>query len=232
VAEDIEHHQGRELPPETSEVHGEPRLPVVITMAVVVVLPLLLPQSFTPVPRVVAPLVFAGFAVAVLAMDPGRIDRRGQAIHRVRMAYVLVLAAFDVFATAELTAVLIRGRAGITDSPGKLLLTGGLVWISMAITFAFLYWELDLGGPGERAHRQRVHPDFGFPQDMSPDIAPPGWRPEFLDYLYLGLTNNIAFSPTDVMPLKHWAKGAMALQSLASLLVMGLVIARAVNILN
>jgi hypothetical protein len=227
-----EHHQERELPPETSDVHGEPRLPVAITMAVVVVLPLLLPQSFTPLPRVVAPLVFAGFAVAVLAMDPGRIDRRSRAVHRVRLAYVVVLAGFDVFATAELTGVLIEGRAGVTDSAGKLLLTGGLVWLSMAITFAFLFWELDLGGPGERAHRVRLHPDFAFPQDTAPELAPADWRPVFLDYLYLGFTNNIAFSPTDVMPLKHWAKGAMALQSLASLLVMGLVIARAVNILT
>jgi hypothetical protein len=45
-----------------------------------------------------------------------------------------------------------------------------------------------------------------------------------------GLTNNLAFSPTEVMPLKHWAKLTMGLQSVASLLVIGLVIARAVNI--
>jgi hypothetical protein len=98
------------------------------------------------------------------------------------------------------------------------------------ITFAFLYWELDLGGPGERAHIERRYPDLAFPQDMNPTIAPPDWYPTFIDYLYLGLTNNLAFSPTDVMPLKPWAKMAMGLQSVASLLVLGLVIARAVNI--
>ena len=65
---------------------------------------------------------------------------------------------------------------------------------------------------------------------MNPNIAAPDWHPSFVDYLYLGLTNNLAFSPTDVMPLKHWAKLAMGLQSVASLLVIGLVIARAVNI--
>jgi hypothetical protein len=42
----------------------------------------------------------------------------------------------------------------------------------------------------------------------------------------------LAFSPTDVMPRAHWAKSAMALQSLLSLAVLGLVVARAVNILN
>jgi hypothetical protein len=73
-------------------------------------------------------------------------------------------------------------------------------------------------------------PDLAFPQDLNPTVAPPGWRPMFVDYLYLGLTNNLAFSPTDVMPLSHWAKLTMGLQSIASLLLIGLVIARAVNI--
>jgi hypothetical protein len=66
---------------------------------------------------------------------------------------------------------------------------------------------------------------------MNPDVAPPGWRPVFVDYLYLGFTNAIAFSPTDVMPLAHWGKLTMGLESGASLVILGLVIARAVNTL-
>ena len=61
-------------------------------------------------------------------------------------------------------------------------------------------------------------------------MRPPGWRPTFVDYLYLAVTNGLAFSPTDVMPLAHWAKLAMGIQSIASLSLIGLVIARAVNI--
>jgi hypothetical protein len=67
---------------------------------------------------------------------------------------------------------------------------------------------------------------------MNPELAPPGWRPLFIDYLYLGMTNSLAFSPADVMPLVPWAKIAMALQSLISLAILGLVVARAVNILT
>ena len=63
-------------------------------------------------------------------------------------------------------------------------------------------------------------------------MAPPGWRPQFFDYLYLGFTNATAFSPTDVMPLARWAKAVMTLQALSSLAILGLVIARAVNILS
>ena len=60
----------------------------------------------------------------------------------------------------------------------------------------------------------------------------PGWRPQFFDYLYLGFTNATAFSPTDVMPLARWAEAAMTMQAAGSLLILGLVIARAVNILQ
>ena len=67
-------------------------------------------------------------------------------------------------------------------------------------------------------------------QHINPDLAPPGWRPRFVDYLYLGFTNATAFSPTDTMPLAAWVKLAMMLQSLISLVILGLVIARAVNV--
>jgi hypothetical protein len=50
--------------------------------------------------------------------------------------------------------------------------------------------------------------------------------------LYPGFTNATAFSPTDVMPLSRWAKTAMTMQAASSLAVLGLVIARAVNILQ
>jgi uncharacterized membrane protein len=63
-----------------------------------------------------------------------------------------------------------------------------------------------------------------------PELAVPNWRPEYVDYLYVSFTNALAFSPTDVMPLKHWAKLTMLLQSLVSLMIAVLAIARAVNI--
>src|SRR5205809_1002885 len=53
---------------------------------------------------------------------------------------------------------------------------------------------------------------------------------QLVDYLYLAYTNATAFSPTDVMPLAHWAKMTMAIQSFISIAILGLVIARAVNV--
>ena len=75
-------------------------------------------------------------------------------------------------------------------------------------------------------------PDFEFPQMDNPHLAPRGWRPGFGDYLYTSLTNTTAFSPTDTMPLTHTAKAIMSVQAVASFVTLGLVIARAVNILG
>ena len=44
------------------------------------------------------------------------------------------------------------------------------------------------------------------------------WRPEFVDYLYVSLTNSSAFSPTDTMPLTARAKMLMGLEATAALL--------------
>jgi len=142
---------------------------------------------------------------------------------------VLMLGSAAV--TARLVTDLIRGGPE-TNSPGELLRIGALTWLYVIITFAFVYWEFDGSGPEARALTTPEYPDLAFPQHLNPRVARPGWRPMFFDYLYLAFTNATAFSPTDVMPLSRWAKLAMAVQATAGLLIMGLVIARAVNILR
>ena len=135
-----------------------------------------------------------------------------------------------LWATGQLINDLIHGGPE-TNSASDLLKTGSVVWVSNNIAFALLFWELDGGGAAARAYHARGSSlTSAFPQQLNPSIAPAGWRPRFIDYLYLGFTNATAFSPTDVMPLVPWAKIAMAVQSVISIAILGLVIARAVNI--
>jgi len=54
----------------------------------------------------------------------------------------------------------------------------------------------------------------------------------FVDYFYLGFTNAMGFSPTDVMPLAAWAKLTMLVHAMISLVIIGLVIARAVSLFS
>jgi hypothetical protein len=122
------------------------------------------------------------------------------------------------------TAVNITGR--------QLLMSGGVVWLANAIAFGLAYWELDSGGPVARALSEEPRkPDFQFPQDENPQLAREGWAPRLMDYFYVSLTNAMAFSPTDAMPLTRLAKTLMAAESTLSAVTILLVAARAVNIL-
>ena len=140
-----------------------------------------------------------------------------------------MLALAAAVSTGVLITELLRGGA-VTESATSLLASGALIWLGNCLVFGLLYWLLDSGGPYARFVGERPYLDFAFTQQMSPELAPPGWRPQYVDYFILGLTTSTAFSPTDVMPLARWAKLTMALQSVISLTVVGLVIARAVNV--
>jgi len=90
----------------------------------------------------------------------------------------------------------------------------------------------ELDGPAARAlNLGNRYPDFQFPQMVSPPaMVSPDWEPTFIDYLFLAFTNAAAFSPTDTMPMSRWAKAAMTLQAVISIVTVALVVSRAVNI--
>jgi uncharacterized membrane protein len=216
--------------PERDVVAGEARWPMAGAVVAAIVLTLLLPTGVRPGPQWLLPAIEVVLLIAVIAGDPGKIDRRSQRLRTLSIGLVTVLVVGALWSTVRLIDQLIHG-GGETNSATDLLAAGSLVWLANIIAFALLYWELDGGGAAERAHGQ-TRIDLAFPQQMNPQIVPPGWRPQFIDYLYLGFTNAMAFSPTDVMPLAPWGKIAMTFQSLVSLAILGLVIARAVNVLT
>jgi hypothetical protein len=172
------------------------------------------------------PAIEVVLLLTLFAADPGNIARPRR-FHRILVALVGVLVAAALWATVLLVYDLIRG-SGVTGSPSKLLASGALIWLGNNLSFALLYWLIDGGGPLARSEL-RTPIDFAFTQQMSPELAPAGWRPVFLDYLHLGFTNATAFSPTDVMPLTHRAKYVMLVQSTVALALFGLIVARAVN---
>lgn len=202
-----------------------------LAVLVLIVLPFFLPDRFSTGPRWILPILEGSLLIAIIVADPGRIDRRSALLRNLGIALTVLLVAAAVWATVRLVHDLLQGAPSMRNA-STLLLTGGLVWLDANITFSLLYWQLDGGGSAERLAGLRPHPDLAFPEQLNPDLAPPGWRPTYIDYLYLGLTNALAFSPTDVMPLAHWAKLTMAAQSILSILILSLVIANAVNILG
>jgi uncharacterized membrane protein len=208
---------------------GEARWPAAGAVLAAIGLTFLLPDGERVGPGWLLPAVEAVLLVAIVAGDPGRINRRSRLLRGLSIALVAVLVLGALSSTVLLIDTLVHGGPE-TNSAGALLSAGTTVWVSTTLAFALLYWELDSGGAAARAHHLPRHPHFAFPQQMNPALAPPGWRPRFVDYLYLGFTNALAFSPTDAMPLVPWAKVAMTVQSLISLAILALVVARAVNV--
>jgi uncharacterized membrane protein len=149
---------------------------------------------------------------------------------RVALWLLRVLVLGNLAAVAILVAGLVTASTTKLGG-GELLLTAFALLVTNVIVFGLWYWEVDDGGPVVRARRPRATPDFQFPQDENPQLAP-GWKPQAWDYIYLSLTNSIAFSPTDAMPLTRHAKSLMALESVISITVVVLVTARAVNVLG
>jgi uncharacterized membrane protein len=212
-------------------IRGEPRWPMAVAVVAASALALVRPAELRLAPAWVLPALEAVLLVVLVVRDPGRIDRRSRELRSVSIIAVGLLVADALAATVHLVAVLVQGGQA-TQSAEALLEAGGVVWASNFIAFALLYWELDSGGAAARVHSMPHTPDLAFPQQLNPEIAPPSWRPKFHDYLYLSMTCSTAFSPTDVMPLAGWAKLAMSAQALVSLSVLGLVVARAVNVLT
>ncbi|MGW6846826.1 hypothetical protein [Streptomyces sp. NPDC054958] len=220
-------------PTERAEQHesfGESRWPMASAVLAAMVLTLLLPDDLRMAPRWVLPVVEGVLLLALIAGDQGRIDRRSTFLRAVAITLVGALALSAVWSTVRLVDDLVHGGPE-TGSASSLLQAGSTVWVGTILAFALLYYELDSGGAAARAHRMPPTPALAFPQQISPELGAAGWRPRFIDYLYLGLTNATAFSPTDVMPLAPWAKAVMSVQALISLLILGLVVARAVNVL-
>ena len=114
----------------------------------------------------------------------------------------------------------------------QLLVTTATVWAVNVVVFGLCYWDLDDGGPFERARHERKTPDFRFAQDETPEVARPGWRPRVWDYIFVGLTSATAFSPTDTMPLTLEAKLLVGTEEFVSLVLIVLVTSRAVSVLG
>ena len=156
--------------------------------------------------------------------------KRPSGHRRLALLLIAVLALATLISLGLLAHYLVGGG----HAAGRSLLGAGVViWANNVLVGALAYWELDRGGPGKRRTNEG-HADFLFAEmtDDTRGYQPPGWQPGFGDYLYLSLTNSVAFSPTDTMPLTQRAKLLMGLQSIAAFATLGLVIARAVNILG
>ena len=209
---------------------GERRWPFALAFVVMIGLQLGLPERYSLGARWVLPAIEVVVIGALVAANPGRLERRTPMLRRLSLSLIAVASLGTAWSVGKLVTAIAGGDD--TGSAAALLASGASIWLINVLTFAVWYWELDGGGALARAAGTDPYPDFLFPQMTAPSLAPKDWRPQFADYLYLAFTNATAFSPTDTLPLSRWAKLTMMLQSAISLVIAALVIAKAVNALG
>jgi hypothetical protein len=208
---------------------GDPFWPAQAAIATAIALHLLLSDKLVVGPTWLVPGVAGLVLLVLIVVAPSSAARRSPRQRRLTLALIGLLSLAYIASLVLLIHYLVNG--GRTGGH-KLILSGILLWVTNVLIFSVWYWELDRGGPLARYSDPKALPDFQFPQMDNPHFAPANWRPGFLDYLYTAFTNATAFSPTDTMPLTQTAKVVMAMQGTAALATLGLVVARAVNILG
>jgi uncharacterized membrane protein len=208
----------------------ERRLPALVGVVVILVLYVLIPQRVEVIPTWVVPAIVLLFEIPLFILNPRTLTRETSWSRWLAITLSILLTLVNQVTIVLTIRELVDGRA---DGP-EVLLTALQVWVTNVLAFSLVYWELDLGGPvarrveGTRDTRQM---DFRFPQH---DGAPgnKNWEPGFIDYAYFSLSNMMAFSPTDVLPMTHRAKLLMGYQAVTGFILLTLVISRAVNILH
>jgi uncharacterized membrane protein len=189
-----------------------------------------LPEHLTVGPSWLLPTLEVALLIPLaVANRSGRESGGASTWRRISVASIALVNAANIASLGLLIHSLLNG----SKSSGKELILAAVgIWLTSLIVFALWYWQVDRGGPVARVRLEMVRPDLFFPQMANPELAEPGWSPGFVDYLYVSLTNCMAFSPTDTMPLTPRAKLLMGAQSLVSLATIAIVGSRAVNILN
>lgn len=217
---------------QTAALRAERRWPMATAVMIVGFAFELLPADFRMFPSLsfVYPLFLAVFLVVLIVGDPGRIDRQRRWL---RVTTGLMIATITLATAVEAVRLVVGILTQASfDSAGQLLGIGGIIWISNVVAYALWYWDLDGGGAAARANGSTaVPPAFVFTESSLPDLVPPGWYPQFVDYVALSFNTALAFSPTDVSPIRPWSKLMMISESLTSLALGALVIAYAVNVL-
>ena len=191
-----------------------------------------LPARYRVQPAWVVPVALLAPLAALIAGDPGRIDRQKTWLRILTGILIAVITLANLLAAGRLVVDILTNNKLYANNAGGLLAAGGVIWATNVIAFALWYWDLDRGGAAARAHPPARPPAFVFPEMQHTEWVPATWVPRFVDYLSLAFWTATAVSPTDISAIKPWAKLMMMLEAAGSIALAALVISRAINILQ
>nr|WP_245633696.1 DUF1345 domain-containing protein [Amycolatopsis jejuensis] len=205
------------LPAWRRATNGETRWPAAIVVMGTLALQLALPDEMVLRPWWLLPALTAVLIVALMLLNPGRVSEFNTIERMISLAALAVVSVLNGASAVQLVIGIAEGS--LRGHAVQVLISGVVIYWTNVVVFSLWYWEFDRGGPARRATGRAEYPDLQFPQMSDPSMAKAEWEPRYLDYLYMSFTNATAFSPTDVMPLRIWAKMTMMVQAGISLLL-------------
>ena len=193
--------------------------------------------SYLALPRdlIVGPTWLLPTLIVVLLIPTVVTHRAGK--RSLNRALGILINGLTTLALIASVILLVRALPSHREAPLKLLLSGGLLWLTNVIVFALWYWRLDGGGPTRRHEEKKfgstsfLFPQMQVPRDERSQFACTVWRPRFVDYLFVAYTQSSTFGPTDAPLLARWAKVLAMIQIFISLSIVILLISRAVGVL-
>jgi hypothetical protein len=208
----------------------EPRGQVIAAVVAIGAIYLALPRNV-----VVGPIWLLPTVIVVLLIPTVVSHRAGkQSLNRL---LGFIINGITTLALIGSVILLIRLLPTHREPPLQLLRSGGLLWLTNVIVFALWYWRLDGGGPTMRQKLKKfgstsfLFPQMQVPHDERPEFACAHWRPRFVDYLFVAVTQSSTFGPTDAPLLARWAKILSMIQISISLCIVVLLISAAVGAL-
>lgn len=121
----------------------------------------------------------------------------------------------------------------IQDNGIAILTDAVAIWFVSVIVFALWYWTVDRGGPIARfLDMEGYRSDLLFPQKQTTVPGWENWKPKFIDYLFFSFFTSSSFAPADTLPLSNRVKLLMMAEALISLIIIGMVASRAINLLQ
>ena len=208
----------------------EPRWQAILAFIAVGGIYLALPRSL-----VIGPIWLLPTLIVVLLVPTVVSHRVGK--HSLNRALGLFINAIITVALIGSVVLLVTALPSHKEQPLQLLGSGAALWMTNVLVFALWYWRLDGGGPTKREQR----PEFGSRSFLFPQMQVEAsererykigrWRPRFIDYLFVALTQSSTFGPTDAPLLARWAKILTMIQIFISLTIVVLLISRAVGVL-
>lgn len=225
----------------TKTPNDEPRWHASIAVLLALALYVTLPSKVTVGPLWLFPLLVLAFLIPLSIIAPFR-HNETKWQRAASITLIAIVNLFNIVSVLLLVSQLIHPSTHHRAETGsELLLAGIQIWATNILVFGLWFWELDAGGPETRANSQNAaefeEPDFQFPQMVGGGVGPAmcvqtGWKPFFIDYVFLAFNTATALSPADTMPLSRLAKMLMMTESLISLSTIAVVVSRSVNLLG